>query len=277
MSTILDEIVAAKRIEVTEAKRRMPIEELEVQAAEAPPVRDFKAALAGPGPIRLIAEVKKASPSAGVIREDFDPVAIARTYQAHGADALSVLTDGPYFQGHLSDLARVRASVAIPILRKEFIIDEYQVVEARMAGADAVLLIAEILDDAGLQRLIDRIRELGMTPLVEIHEAANLERALRAGADLLGINNRDLTRFVTDLEHTLRLRPQVREGVLLVSESGIRERADVERLEAAGVDALLVGESLMNAPDIGRAVEALLGLETTEDGPPRSAESPARS
>src|SRR5690606_13903321 len=156
---------------------------LEAQAAEAPPVRDFRAALAGPGPIRLIAEVKKASPSAGVIRPDFDPIAVARTYQAHGADALSVLTDAPYFQGHLPYLARIRASVAIPLLRKDFLIDEYQVVEARMAGADAVLLIAEILEDDQIRRLQDRARSLGMAALVEIHEAENLPRVLAAGAD----------------------------------------------------------------------------------------------
>ncbi len=258
--TILDQIVATKIQEVAEARRRMPIEELEAQAAEAPPVRDFRAALAGPGPIRLIAEVKKASPSAGVIRPDFDPIAIARTYQAHGADALSVLTDVPYFQGHLSYLARIRASVAIPILRKDFLIDEYQVVEARMAGADAVLLIAEILDDDQLSRLLNRARSLGMAALVEIHEEANLPRALNAGADLLGINNRDLRRFVTDLDLTFRLRDQVPPEILLVSESGIGCRADVERLEAAGVDAILVGESLMRQPDIGQAVEELLGL-----------------
>ena len=150
MMSILDEIVASKRLEVAAARRRMPLDELEDQAASAPPVRDFRAALEGPGPIQLIAEVKKASPSARVIRADFDPVAIARTYQEHGAACLSILTDAPYFQGHLSYLARVRASVAIPLLRKDFLIDEYQVVEARLAGADAILLIAEILDDEAL-------------------------------------------------------------------------------------------------------------------------------
>jgi len=260
MPTILDEIVAAKRLEVQEAKRRMPLDELESQAAEAPPVRDFRASLEGPGPIRLIAEVKKASPSAGVIRADFDPVQIARTYQAFGADCLSVLTDAPYFQGHLSYLARVRAAVALPILRKDFLIDEYQVVEARMAGADAVLLIAEILDDAALSSLLQRARSLGMAALVELYEEENLDRVLAAGSDLVGINNRDLTRFETDLEHTFRLRPRIPEGVLLVSESGIGDRSDVSRLEAAGVDAILVGETLMKAPDIGRAVFDLLGL-----------------
>jgi indole-3-glycerol phosphate synthase len=260
MANILDQIVATKRREVAAAVARMPLEELEVQAAEAPPVRDFRAALAGPGPIRLLAEVKKASPSAGVLRADFDPVAIARTYQAHGASALSVLTDAPYFQGHLSYLARIRASVAIPLLRKDFVIDEYQVVEARMAGADAVLLIAEILDDSQLSTLLERARSLGMAALVEFHDPANLPRVLASGADLVGVNNRDLTRFVTDLDLTLRLRDRIPSGVVLVSESGIRTRADVERLQQAGVSAILVGESLMRAPDIGEAVEILLGL-----------------
>ncbi len=258
--TILDKIVLTKRQEVETARRRMPIEELEAQAEQAPPVRDFRAALAEPGPIHLIAEVKKASPSAGVIRPDFDPIAIARTYQAHGASCLSVLTDTPYFQGHLSYLARIRASVTIPLLRKDFLIDEYQVVEARMAGADAVLLIAEILDDQTLSSLLARARSLGMSALVELHDAENLPRVLAAGADLVGINNRDLRRFVTDLDHTLRLRPQIPPDVLLVSESGIRTRHDVERLEAAGISAILVGESLMRSPDIGLAVDHLLGL-----------------
>jgi indole-3-glycerol phosphate synthase len=260
--SILDEIVASKRREVELARRRMPLEELEAQAAEAPPVRDFREALEGPGPIRLIAEVKKASPSAKVIRADFDPVGIARIYQDHGAACISVLTDAPYFQGHLSYLARVRASVAVPLLRKDFLIDEYQVVEARLAGADAILLIAEILDDATMAALLGRARELGMSALVELHDAGNLGRVLAAGADLVGINNRDLRRFETDIEHTLRLRDQVPDGVLLVSESGIRTRQDVERLESAGVAAILVGETLMRSEDIGEAVETLLGLNS---------------
>jgi indole-3-glycerol phosphate synthase len=234
---------------------------MEDQAGAAPPVRDFRAALNGTGPIRLIAEVKKASPSAHVICADFDPIAIARTYQAHGAAGLSVLTDAPFFHGHLSYLARIRASVAIPLLRKDFIVDEYQIVEARLAGADAILLIAEILDDDALCRMLERARGLGMTALVEFHDEANLPRILAAGADLVGINNRDLHRFVTDLEQTFRLRDRIPPSVTLVSESGIRTRRDVERLEAAGVAAILVGEALMRADDIGLAVERLLGLE----------------
>jgi len=260
MKSILDEIVASKRQEVVTARRRFPLEELESQAATAPPVRDFRAALEGPGPIQLIAEVKKASPSAQVIRADFDPVAIARIYQEHGAACLSILTDAPYFQGHLAHLARVRAAVAIPLLRKDFMIDDYQVVEARLAGADAILLIAEILDDAQLVRLREQARRLGMAALVEFHDPANLPRVLASGANLVGINNRDLNTFVTDIEHTLRLRDRIPPEVLLVSESGIHNRADVERLEAAGISAILVGESLMRSTDIGLVVERLLGL-----------------
>ncbi len=258
---ILDEIVGSKQREVLEARRRMPIEELEAQAVEAPPVRDFRAMLAGRGGIQLIAEVKKASPSAHVIRRDFDPVAIARCYQDHGAACISVLTDAPYFKGHLSHLARVRASVVVPLLRKDFLIDDYQVIEARLAGADAILLIAEILDDTAMKSMIQRARKLGMTALVELHDPANLDRVLAAGADCVGINNRDLRSFVTDIEHTLRLRDQVPDEVVLVSESGIRSRQDVDRLEAAGVSAILVGESLMRESDIGLAVEQLLGKQ----------------
>lgn len=264
--SILEEIVSAKRREVAAAQRRMPLEELEAQVAGAPPVRDFRAALAGPGCIQLIAEVKKASPSAGLIRADFDPVEIARIYQEHGAACVSVLTDTPYFQGHLSYLARVRASVAVPLLRKDFLIDEYQVVEARMAGADAVLLIAEILDDASMFRLHDRARALGMSVLIEFHEVTNLARVLAVGTGLVGINNRDLRSFSTDLQHTLRLRDRIPPDVLVVSESGIRTRHDVIQLQAAGVSAVLVGETMMRKQDIGQAVDELLGLVVSSPG-----------
>lgn len=263
-ASILDEIVISKQREVATARKRMPLEELEAQAEEAPPVRDFRGALDVPGTVQLIAEVKKASPSVKVIREDFEPVSIARAYQDHGAACISVLTDAPYFQGHLSYLARIRASVAIPLLRKDFLIDEYQVAEARVAGADAILLIAEILDDATMARLLQRARDFGMAALVEFHDPANLPRVLAAGADLVGVNNRDLHTFTTDIDRTLRLRDQIPPEVLLVSESGIHNHAQVERLRAAGVSAILVGESLMRAPDIGRAVEDLLGTSTEE-------------
>ncbi|WP_152097676.1 indole-3-glycerol phosphate synthase TrpC [Lacipirellula parvula] len=257
--TVLDRIVAMKRREIAAARDRVSETELRRQLASAPPVRDFFAALAKPGAIRLIAEVKKASPSAGVIREDFDPVAIAQTYERHGASCLSVLTDEPHFQGHLDYLKAVRASVGLPILRKDFVLDSYQVVEARAAGADAVLLIAECLDDCNLRKLHNEIIELGMTPLVEIYDPENLPRVLEAGATLIGVNNRDLRTFKVDLEHTLRLRPGIPAECVMVSESGIKTHADVERLHAAGVNAILVGESLMREADIGAAVDRLLG------------------
>ncbi len=258
-ATILDEIVAAKRLEVAEAKARLPYPELHERLADVPPVRDFRVALTAPGGPHLIAEVKKASPSAGVIRADFDPVAIARTYRDHGASCLSVLTDAPYFQGHLDYLARIRAKVDRPLLRKDFIIDPYQVVEARVHGADAVLLIAEILDDATMAELHGQIESLGMAALVEFHDPANLPRVLKLGATLVGVNNRDLKRFVTDLDRTLQLRPRVPDHVTLVSESGIASPEHVRRLREAGVHAMLVGESLMRQPDLGKAVRDLLG------------------
>ncbi len=257
--TVLDKIVAAKRREIADCRSRIPEAELQKKLADAPPPRDFFAALAAPGPIRLIAEVKKASPSAGVIRSDFDPVTIAKIYEQHGASCLSVLTDEPFFQGLLEYLEAVRAEVAIPVLRKDFILDSYQLLEARAAGADAVLLIAECLDDCNLRKLHNEAIELGMTPLVELYDPENLDRVLEAGATLIGVNNRDLRTFQVDLEHTLRLRPRVPDHCVMVSESGVKTHADVQRLAAAGVDAILVGESLMRQPNIGAAVDQLLG------------------
>jgi len=257
--TILDQIVATKRIEIDRAKAAIPLSELRARLPDSPPVRDFFGPLAAGGPIKLIAEVKKASPSKGVIRADFDPVAIAQTYAAHGASCLSVLTDEQYFQGSLEYLTRVRLAVAIPVLRKDFILDSYQLVEARAAGADAVLLIAECLDDCNLRKLHNEALELGMTPLVEFYDPANLDRVLAAGATLIGVNNRDLRTFEVDLEHTIRQRAKVPLDCVLVGESGILARGDVIRLQSAGVEAMLVGESLMREPDIGAAVDRILG------------------
>jgi indole-3-glycerol phosphate synthase len=259
VANILDKIVGTKRDEIARAKAALPEAELLRRLNFAPPVRDFFAPLAATGPIKLIAEVKKASPSQGVIRADFDPVAIAKTYEAHGASCLSVLTDEQYFQGSLEFLRQVRQAVGIPVLRKDFILDSYQLLEARLAGADAVLLIAECLDDCHLRKLHNEAIELGMTPLVEFYEHENLPRVLAAGAALIGVNNRDLRTFAVDLEHTIRLRSQVPLDCVLVGESGIISRADVLRLQEAGVEAMLVGESLMREPDIGRAVDRLLG------------------
>lgn len=258
MPTILDKIVATKRVEIAQAKAARPTSELRAAVADAPTPRNFFAALSGGGPVNLIAEVKKASPSAGLIREDFDPVAIARTYEAHGASCLSVLTDEQYFQGSLDYLRDVRASVGLPCLRKDFILDEHQLLEARAVGADAVLLIAECLSPDDLKRLHAQAVALGLTPLVELYDPANLDAVLAAGAKLVGVNNRNLHTFEVDLNHTIRMRSQVPDDCVLVGESGIKTRADVERLEAASVNAILVGESLMREPDIGAAVDRLL-------------------
>lgn len=258
MSTVLEKIVDAKRHELQQAKQRVSAAALERRAEAAPAVRDFAAALTAGPSIRLIAEVKKASPSAGVLRDPFDPVEIARTYEVHGARAVSVLTDAPFFQGSLDDLRAVRSAVSLPVLRKDFLIDPYQVLEARAAGADAVLLIAEVLADAQLAELLALTRDLGMEALVEFYEAENLSRVLDVGAAVVGINNRDLRSFSTDLEHTLRLRELVPPDRVLVSESGIKTRDDVLRLEQAGVDAMLVGETLMRSRDIPASIRALL-------------------
>src|SRR5262249_7069416 len=235
LMSILDEIVATKRREIERARAARPEAQLRAAAEAAQPPRDFFAALAAPGPIKLIAEIKKASPSAGIIRADFDPVGIARVYEHHGAACISVLTDEAYFQGKLEYLSAIRAAVKLPVLRKDFILDKYQVYEARAAGADAVLLIAECLEDCNLRALHNEIVALGMTPLVELYDPDNLQHVLDAGATLIGINNRDLRTFKTDLEHTLGLRERIPDHCVLVAESGIRTRTDVERLQAAGV------------------------------------------
>jgi indole-3-glycerol phosphate synthase len=260
MTTILDAIVATKRHELATA--RATCAELESQLPGAPPTRDFLAALRASvttDGVAVIAEVKKASPSAGVIRADFDPVAIATTYAANGAACLSVLTDEHYFQGSLAYLHAIRRRVDVPLLRKDFILDRYQLLEARLAGADAVLLIAEILPGAELARLHAEALTLGLRPLVELHDAHELPRVLDAGAALVGINNRDLRTFHTRLEHTLELVPHIPADVFVVAESGIRTHADVQRLQAGGVRAVLVGESLMRQADVGLALRQLRG------------------
>jgi indole-3-glycerol phosphate synthase len=259
MTTILDKIVATKRSEIVQAKAARPEREVRAALTDAPAVRDFFSPLAAGGPIKLIAEVKKASPSAGIIRADFDPVAIAKIYETHGASCISVLTDEPHFQGRLEYVTQIRAAVGLPVLRKDFILDTYQLVEARVAGADAVLLIAECLDDCDLRKLFNEACELGMTPLVELYDPANLQRVFDAGATLIGVNNRNLHTFEVDLNHTIRMRDRVPDECVLVGESGIRNRDDVQRLESVGVDAILVGESLTREPDIGAAVDQLLG------------------
>lgn len=259
MSTILDEILEQKRREVADARQRLKFSALEQQLPLAPPVRGFLKALQSTAPPALIAEVKKASPSAGLIRPDFDPVAIAKLYESAGAACLSVLTDEKYFQGHLNYLRDIRQQVSIPVMRKEFIIDRYQIAEARLAGADCVLLIAECLNDAMMQDLYDYARSMGMDVLIELYDVENVSRVLATGTQLLGINNRDLRTFVTSLEHTFRVKQLIPDDVLLVSESGIATHADVIRLREGGVGAVLVGESLMRKPDVTAAVQELMG------------------
>lgn len=266
MTTILDTILAEKFYEVAErqARRPLPCLDLQAQLDALPPPRDFRAALAArraSGRTALIAEVKKASPSAGVIREDFDPVAIARAYEDAGADCLSVLTDERFFQGHDQYLQAVHAAVQLPVLRKDFVVDPYQIYEARLLGADAVLLIAAALRADQLKTYHELATMLGLTALVEVHTEREMETALAADATLIGINSRDLKRFVTDLSVVERLAAMVPagSGMTLVAESGIKTVEDVARVAAAGADAILVGETLMRSSDIGMAIKELLG------------------
>jgi indole-3-glycerol phosphate synthase len=265
--TILDRIVEEKRREVA----RLPAGAVTAAAVRAAlgqrgGVRDFDGALRQPrrGSVALIAEVKKASPSAGVIRPDFDPVSIAREYEAAGAACLSVLTDERFFQGLLDYLKAIRAAVGLPLLRKDFIIDERQILEAAQWGADAILLIVAILSQAQLEHFHALGVQAGLSVLVEVHDEAELDRALAAGAELVGVNNRDLRTFRTDLATTERLAQRLRAvpgggTKLLVAESGIHTRADVERLQRASAQAILVGESLMRQADIGAKVRELIG------------------
>jgi indole-3-glycerol phosphate synthase len=256
---ILDDIIANKRVELAETKRRRPLSNIKAKAADVAPTRGFGKALAtGPG-IKLIAEVKKASPSKGVIREDFDPVKIARTYKESGASCLSVLTEQKFFQGKLEYLDAIRKAQDLPLLRKDFIIDEYQIHEARAAGADAILLIAACLDKSQMQDYLAIANQLDLDVLVESHTYKELDKSLFAGAMLVGINNRDLTTFTVSLQTTLDLLKDIPDDRTVVSESGIKTRDDVEKLQQAGVDAVLVGESLMREKDIGKKVKELLG------------------
>lgn len=266
---ILDRIVASKRDEVAARRAAAPLADLVARARDLPPCRAFAAAVARPssaqgprgrgGQVRAVAEIKRASPSRGPLRPGLDPGEVARGYRRAGAAALSVLTDGPFFGGSLGDLAAARAAVELPVLRKDFHLDAYQIWEARAAGADAVLLIAAILDAKEVADLVGLSRELGLAPLVEVHTGDEAARAIEAGADLVGINNRDLRDFSTSLETTFALLPALPQEATVVSESGIATPHDVSRLAAAGVDALLIGESLLVAPDPARALRNLLG------------------
>jgi len=260
MDDILQRILARKAGEIAERSARVPLDELHKRCADAPPPRGFVDALRtkiGDGQAAVIAEVKKASPSQGVIRANFDPAAIARSYQAGGAACLSVLTDIDFFQGADAYLRAARDACALPVLRKDFTIDAYQVYEARVLGADCILLIVAALDDAALAQLSTLAHQLGMDVLIEAHDAHELERAVATPARLIGINNRNLRTFQTSLDTTLNLRERVPADRLLVTESGIQSRADVQRMRAADVNVFLVGEAFMRAEDPGAELRRL--------------------
>ena len=259
---ILDTIVAHKRIELEDDKRRLPLDTLKRKIRDLPSTRDFRAALSTPNSIHLIAEVKKKSPSKGIIREDFDPVGIARIYVESGASAISVLTDREFFAGELAYLSAIREAVTLPLLRKDFTIDPYHIYQARLAGADAVLLIVSILTLTQLREFTDMAQDLGLASLVEVHTEAELELALTGGAEIVGINNRDLKTFHTDIATTFHLRDSIPTDKVVVSESGINTSKDVMKLKEAGINAILVGESLMRSPNIGDKVRELLGPES---------------
>ncbi|MCP5475843.1 MAG: indole-3-glycerol phosphate synthase TrpC [Rhodanobacteraceae bacterium] len=260
MSDILERILARKREEVAARRAAWPLEKLRSHTAEVPTTRGFEASLRARirhGQPAVIAEVKKASPSKGVIRPNFDPTAIAQSYASAGAACLSVLTDEDFFQGHDRYLTQARRACVLPILRKDFTIDEYQIYESRELGADCILLIVAALPDSRLSEFTDLALELGIDVLMEVHDGEELERALTTRASLIGINNRNLRTFETSLDTTLALKPRVPADRLLVTESGIATRADVERMRSNDVHAFLVGETFMRAPDPGAELEQL--------------------
>jgi indole-3-glycerol phosphate synthase len=259
---ILDKILAETRQTVARAKETRPLAQLEKQAARASAPRGFAAALRRPGTVTCIAEIKRRSPSADWIRQGAEAAAIARSYEQGGAAALSVLTDGPFFGGSLEDLVRARGAVNLPVLRKDFIVDRYQVIEARAHGADAILLIVSALTDDQLRLMMDEAARWNLDVLVETHDATEVERALALDARVIGINHRDLKTFEMDMDLAARLRPGISPDRLVVAESGIRTAEDMGRMLRAGIDTVLVGENLMRAADPGRALRGLLSSVT---------------
>ena len=257
---ILDEILTNKRAEIAQRRAQVPAMELRARAEAMLPTRDLAHALRGEN-VALIAEIKRASPSRGTLRADAEPVPIARAYTENGTSAISVLTDRQYFNGSLDDLQAVRAAVAVPVLRKDFIIDEYQIYESRALQADAALLIVRVLSDAQLRDYLALAHALGMSALVEVHDEHELARALAVDAHLIGINNRNLADFTVDLATTERLAPQIPRDKIIVAESGIFRRTDVERVARSGVHAVLVGEALMRAGDVGARVRELASVK----------------
>jgi indole-3-glycerol phosphate synthase len=257
---ILQKIVESKREEVARQKEILPLGELRQMLADRPPTRDFEGAIRDRG-CAVIAEVKRSSPSKGLIREDFNPIGIAGSYADNGASAISILTERKFFEGNAAYVPQISSVVGLPLLRKDFIIDPYQINETRVLGADALLLIARLLEAGELRDFLGLASELGLAALVEVHNEADVEKAVSSGARIVGINNRDLATFRTDLEVSIRLTRMVPKGVTVVSESGINNRGDIEKLMEAGIHAFLVGESLMREKDIGKKLRELLGKE----------------
>ena len=258
-SMILQKIVENKREEVARQKEILPLGELRQMLADRPPTRDFEGAIRDRGCV-VIAEVKRSSPSKGLIREDFNPIEIAGIYEDNGASAISILTERKFF-GNAAYVPQISRVVGLPLLRKDFIIDPYQINETRVLGADALLLIARLLEAGELRDFIGLASELGLAALVEVHNAADMEKAVSSGARIVGINNRDLATFRTDLEVSIRLARRIPKGITVVSESGIDSRGDIEKLMEAGIDAFLVGESLMREKDVGKKLRELLGRD----------------
>lgn len=259
---MLEEIIEHKRVEVEARKKKVGLADLKSKLADAPQIRSFKEAISKPtNNINLIAEIKRASPSAGLIRKDFHPVEIAKIYQEAGAAAISILTDEKFFEGNLNFLPQVKREVSLPLLRKDFIIDEYQIYESRTYGADALLLIAGTLSEAQMTEFLSLSHDLEMDCLVEVHNEEELKKVLETPAEIIGINNRDLSTFQVDLSTTRRLRKLIPDSKIVVAESGIRSREDVQLLAEEKVDAILVGESLLRSKDTRGKIEELLGKQ----------------